>query len=259
MNHRDTKTQRKTALRMVLCGLSLCLCVSVVNTAFAQSAGPKIWTGVYSAAQAERGKTNFTGSCARCHLADLSGGTGPSLKGERFITAWQDESLYRLFTKIRDTMPPNFGTTLTEEAKLDVITYILQSNGFPAGSAELTLDQDNLESVQVVRKGTGTTLPNFSLVQVVGCLAPGPNDAWLLTNTSEPIVTKDQPSTPDELRLAESRAPGKETFRLVSTSKFKSAFQPGQKIEAKGLLYREPNDSRLNLTSLKTLGSTCAK
>ena len=108
-------------------------------------------------------------------------------------------------------------------------------------------------------KGTGTTLPNFSLVQVVGCLAPGPNDVWLLTNTSEPIVTKDQPSTPDELKLAESRPPGRETYRLVSTSKFTSAFQRGQKIEAKGLIYREPNDSRLNLTSLKPLGSTCAK
>jgi hypothetical protein len=223
----------------------------------AQAPEPKIWAGVYTSAQAERGKTNFAGSCARCHLADLSGGTGPSLKGERFITAWQDESLYRLFTKIRDTMPPNFGTTLTEDAKLDVITYILQSNGFPAGATELMVDQDKLDSVQIVRKGTGTTLPNFSLVQVVGCLAPGPNDAWLLTNTSEPVVTKDQPSTPEELKLAESRPAGKESYRLVSTTKFKPAFQRGQKIEAKGLLYREPNASRLNVVSLKQLGS-CA-
>jgi mono/diheme cytochrome c family protein len=249
--------QRKNGFRF-LC--LLCLLWLFPSPVHAQNPDPKIWTGVYTAAQAERGKTNFTGSCARCHLADLSGGTGPSLKGERFITAWQDESLYRLFTKIRDTMPPNFGTTLTEEAKLDVITYILQSNGFPAGSAELKIDQDNLDSVQIVRKGTGTTLPNFSLVQVVGCLAPGGNnDVWLLTNTSEPVVTKDQPSTPDELKLAESRPSGKETYRLVSATKFKSAFQQGQKIEAKGLLYRDPNDSRLNLTSLKPLGSTCAK
>ena len=258
--HKRHKRHKKGFQFLFLC--LLCLLWLFPSLVHAQSFDPKIWSGVYTAAQAERGKTNFTGSCARCHLADLSGGTGPSLKGERFVTAWQDESLYRLFTKIRDTMPPNFGTTLTEDAKLDVITYILQSNGFPAGSAELTTDQDNLEAVQIVRKGTGTTLPNFSLVQVVGCLAPGPagpNGAWLLTNTTEPVVTKDQPSTPDELKLAESRPSGKETYRLVSTTKFKSAFQQGQKIEAKGLLYREPNDSRLNLTSLKPLGSSCTK
>ncbi len=27
------------------------------------------------------------------------------------MTSWENESLYKIFTKIRDTMPPNFGTT----------------------------------------------------------------------------------------------------------------------------------------------------
>jgi hypothetical protein len=46
---------------------------------------------------------------------------------------------------------------------------------------------------------------------------------------------------------------------LISTTPFKSALQRGQKIEAKGPLYREPSESRLNLTSLQTIGSTCVK
>ena len=37
-----------------------------------------------------------------------------------------------LFTKVRDTMPPNFGTILDDQVKLDIVTYILQTNGFPA-------------------------------------------------------------------------------------------------------------------------------
>lgn len=210
MNHKRTRIHRA----ILLCSFSLCLCAFLVNTGLSQSPEPKIWTGVYTSAQAERGKSNFTGSCARCHLADLSGGTGPSLKGERFITAWENENLYRLFTKIRDTMPPNFGTTLTEEAKLDVITYILQSNGFPAGPTELKINVDNLEATPIVRKGAGSTIPNFTLVQVVGCLTPGEKNVWLLTNTTDPVVTKDQPSTPEELKAADASPLGSGAIRL---------------------------------------------
>ena len=36
MNHKDTKTQRKAASTVFICGVSLCLCVFVVNTASAQ-------------------------------------------------------------------------------------------------------------------------------------------------------------------------------------------------------------------------------
>jgi S-disulfanyl-L-cysteine oxidoreductase SoxD len=225
--------------------------------AFSQTNDSKIWTGVYTAEQAERGKVNFTGSCTRCHLGDLSGGIGPSLQGERFIKAWENENLYRLFVKIRDTMPPNFGTALTEEGKLDVIAYLLQVNGFPSGSADLKVDTDALEGVQIVKKEADTAVPNFTLVQVVGCLTPGPDNIWQLTRTTEPVVTKDQSSTADELEAADSQPLGSQTFRLVSTGTFKSALQDGRKVQAKGLLYREPAESRLNLTSLQTIGPGC--
>src|SRR4249920_3872714 len=139
--------------------------VSSQSPPSAPSPDGKIWDGTYTLAQAERGKKNFTTSCERCHLVDLSGGTGPSLKGTRFMTSWENESLYKIFTKIRDTMPPNFGTTLTDDAKLDVLTYILQTNGFPEGSTELNIDADLLDSIQIVRKGAARpAIPNFSVV-----------------------------------------------------------------------------------------------
>ena len=31
-------------------------------------------------------------------------------------------------------MPPNFGTILDDSTKLDIVTYILQTNGYPAGA-----------------------------------------------------------------------------------------------------------------------------
>ena len=247
-----------------LCSVLIVILASVAIAAQSQSPAPssdgKIWDGTYTLAQAERGKKNFTTSCERCHLADLSGGTGPSLKGTHFMTSWENESLYKIFTKIRDTMPPNFGTTLTDEAKLDVLTYILQTNGFPPGSAELQLDADQLESIQVVRKGANRpAVPNFSFVEVTGCLVKGPNNTWLLTNTSEPAITKDQPATPDELKAAGTKPGGTQSFRLISVNSLNPELHAGQKMEARGLIYREADDSRLNVLSLQMIAPSCTK
>src|SRR4029434_10016818 len=97
-----------------------------LERASAQTPVAQIWSGIFTDEQAERGKANFTQSCVRCHGADLAGLTAPSLNGNRFIGAWENENLYKLFVKVRDTMPPNFGTILPDEAKLDVITFILR-------------------------------------------------------------------------------------------------------------------------------------
>ncbi len=236
------------------------LCAVISLRAAAQSAEFPIWTGTYTTAQALRGKENFTKSCERCHLVDLSGGTGPSLKGTRFMSSWENESLYKIFTKIRDTMPPNFGTTLTDDAKLDVLTYILQVNGFPEGSSELKLDADFLDSIQIVRKGANRpSVPNFSVVSVVGCLAPGVGETWMLTNTSEPEISKDQPATPEELQAAAGKPGGKQTFRLISVSSFMPDSHAGQKLQVKGLIYRDGDEARLNVTSLQVVAATCSK
>lgn len=98
---------------------------------------PRIWQGVYTSGQAERGKAAFNNACIRCHGEDLAGTTAPALKGERFESSWGGGTIENLFVKIRDTMPPNFGTILDDQAKLDIVSYILQTNGFPAGSSEL--------------------------------------------------------------------------------------------------------------------------
>src|SRR5262245_11857268 len=132
-----------------------------------------IWDGVYTAAQADRGKAALSqNGCNGCHGADLSGARGPSLKGERFMKEWENGSINRLFVKIRDTMPPLNAQQVSNDAKIDIIAHLLQVNDFPAGSSELSLDA--LEGLQIVRKGADAiAVPNFTLVQVVGCLAEG--------------------------------------------------------------------------------------
>ena len=72
-----------------------------------QSELPKIWTGVYTTAQADRGKAVFQATCMTCHNFDLKGteGRGPALVGDPFMANWETENLAALFTRMQTTMP----------------------------------------------------------------------------------------------------------------------------------------------------------
>ena len=219
------------------------------------AATPRIWQGIYTATQAERGKSTFNTACLRCHGADLSGTTAPALKGDRFQATWGGDTVEGLFGKIRDTMPPNFGTVVDDQAKLDVVAFILQTNGYPAGSTELVIDSPDLAASQILKKGEQATVQNFSLVQTVGCLTRE-NDKWMLTRTAEPMTARDETPSPQALASATNRPLGTKTFLLLSTKPFDPEKHTGQKMEARGLIYNEPGDLRLTLTSLRMAG-TC--
>jgi cytochrome c5 len=237
------------------------LCAAVYAVSMAVGVGaqdtPRIWQGVYTTAQADRGKETFNTACIRCHGGDLAGTTAPALKGDRFLTTFGNETVDRLFLKIRDTMPPNFGTSLDDAAKLDIVTYILQTNGYPAGGRELTTSGDELGSIQILREGEQANVTNFSLVQTVGCLAKGPNNSWVLTQTAEPAVTRDDTPSSEALTAARARPLGAGTFLLLSAAPHDPAAHQGHKMEARGLVYRDAAEARLTLTSLKRIGAAC--
>jgi len=228
------------------------------NNKAAGNSGAKIWDGVYSEDQAERARKPFTAVCRRCHNDDMGGSDrGPSLHGERFMANWETQGVNLLFAKIRDTMPPDSPSSLPEQDYLDLVTLILRANGFPAGSGALSMD--GMNGVLIVKKpGDGPQeVANFRLVEVVGCLSRGSDDAWTLTKTTDPVVTNDQQPTPERLQEAAARPPGSQTFRLVSVSSFKPERYQGQRVQVKGLIYRAPNRDRINLTSLEMVSPSC--
>jgi mono/diheme cytochrome c family protein len=218
------------------------------------AADNRIWSGVYTTAQAGRGKENFEKSCSNCHNADLNGSVrAPSLRGERFLKDWGNASANALFIKLRDSMPATYPDTVPEEIKIDILAYLLQVNGFPAGKTELKIDAKDLDDILIVQKGD-QTVPNFALVRVVGCLAPASGKNWKLTRSSEPALTKDDVTTPALLKDAESQSLGSGSFDLVSAGAFKPESHQGRKVEARGLLYRDAAHTLLNLTSLEEVG-----
>src|SRR4051812_41630291 len=106
--------------------LLIFLLASAVCLAFGQQSptpSKTVWDGVYTSAQAERGREVFRTTCSRCHRADLSGGDLPPLKGSIFLGHWLEDSLNPLFAKIRK-MPPS-AATLPESTHPDVLAFLL--------------------------------------------------------------------------------------------------------------------------------------
>jgi mono/diheme cytochrome c family protein len=95
------------------------------------------WDGVYTDAQAAQGAARYKASCAICHGPVLEGnGEAPPLVG-RFMPDWEGTNLSDLYDKVHDTMPLFAPGTLKAEDTTDILAFILQSNGFPSGTAPL--------------------------------------------------------------------------------------------------------------------------
>ena len=217
---------------------------------------PPIWRGVYTAAQADRGRAVVQLHCSECHHDDLSGGEGPALRGSSFLVKWETHTVERLFHKIRDTMPSP-DSDVTEREKLDTVAFILQQNGFPAGSQELTDTNGVLASLRIVPKGGASTPRAGALVQSIGCLTEtGPNQ-WSLTQSTDPQVTTLDPMSAEQKSSA-STAAGSQTIQLLSVFPSPAAIK-GHKAIAKGLFITAPTGMRINVMSLESVAPDCGK
>jgi mono/diheme cytochrome c family protein len=137
------------SLRMVRCAsLAAALCVVAAPALSAQTAAPS-----YTAAQAERGKTSYQHSCQDCHGSELDNGDfgGPPLRGSAFRSHWGSGSAGALFAFLKATMPPDNPGGLTDTTYADILAFVLQGNGYPAGDAELPSDADALQRMMLGR------------------------------------------------------------------------------------------------------------
>jgi alcohol dehydrogenase (cytochrome c) len=116
--------------------------------------------GYYTAAQASSGRSVYAARCAECHGAGLADGTGPPLAGDQFAQAWAgaDRTLDDLFFIIRTTMPEGDEGSLSQDEYLAVLAYILERNGYAAGTRTLTADAGLLGSVPI-RSGAPAGTP----------------------------------------------------------------------------------------------------
>lgn len=112
--------------------------------------------GVFTAAQAARGRLAYSGACGFCHGRRLNGApddpdmrSTPPLARARFLREWDGRSLAALFEYTRLTMPEDNPTSLTAAEYVDVIAYMLSVSGMPAGDDELPADPRRLARIVI--------------------------------------------------------------------------------------------------------------
>ena len=193
--------------------------------------------GVYTAEQATRGREIFTSACQKCHrYENLGGPEAQSLKGNRFIEAWREDTLDNLFAKMSATMPYD-GPKLEAQEYTDIIAFILESNEYAAGTGELKPDQ--LADVLIVGKNGPQPLPSLATVKTVGCLAPG----GMLTGAADPVRSRRDVATTGSLTI-ELRGDGLDA-------------NVGRKVQIVGVLNRRQPIDRINVTGIEVVAETC--
>ena len=126
---------------------------SCAVAAVAAQTTKSVWDGVYSEAQAGRGKKSYITNCAACHNEGLQGGDlAPALKGEEFLLRWTDHSMFEFVDRIQKTMPQDNPGGLSAQENADIVAYILQVNRFPTGQGDLPSEEAALKGIAIAKK-----------------------------------------------------------------------------------------------------------
>jgi cytochrome c len=109
----------------------------------AQASAPQATSndGIYTKAQADGASKQFAKICADCHPFTVAAKKKPKdlpLGDEPFFETWDGRPVADLINVIHLTMPNDGSAVLSEKDAVDLTAYILQQNGFPAGSKPLT-------------------------------------------------------------------------------------------------------------------------
>jgi ankyrin repeat protein len=120
----------------------------------AQTGKPRtIWDGVFTDAQAARGESHYRASCSKCHSDDLMGDReAPALVGPRFAERWKGVTAADMLQDTRRTMPQEAPDSLGLPAYVDLVAFMLKSNGSPSGAIELPVDEQLLKQIQVTSR-----------------------------------------------------------------------------------------------------------
>lgn len=168
------------------------LAVAIFVPLFHSMAGAQAAPVSYTVAQAAAGRAAYARACAGCHGQNLDDGTfGPALKGASFLSKYGGQGGAGLFSVISTKMPPDNPGSLELSAYTEILAFVLQSNGVPPGTQELTGDTKQLTAMILPASGTPAARKNSkpqapipAVLQKItpvtdAVLANPPDDDWL--------------------------------------------------------------------------------
>jgi len=118
-------------------GLTAALFAMAFSVAGAQTSSRSVKDGVYTAAQATRGRALYDEKCVSCHANRMWG------------QDWPEKSLFDVYDIVKNFMPEDNPGSLSATQTRDVIAYILQNNKLPAGTAELPEAVTELKQIRL--------------------------------------------------------------------------------------------------------------
>jgi hypothetical protein len=152
-------------------------------------------------------------------------------------------------------MPQDAPGSLGERTCLEILAHILRVNDYPAGAAEMTAAV--ARETRVTGRDGPEKVPNFQLVQVVGCFQQSGRDTALVSRATEPERTRD-PSPAADVAALKTRPLGTSAFTLIFIPGDPSDYA-GRKVSVKGLLIRDPTGggASINVMSLQSVAAAC--
>jgi len=237
------------------------LVLLVPALAYSQTSNRTVLDGVYSDPQANRGRNVYRAACVACHGDALEGVSAPELTGKRFTDRWREGMLDGIYSFIRQRMPPGRSpdsNAISDKEYIDLVTFILKSNGYPAGPTELV--PDALSGIRFVGENGPQPVPDGALVITVGCLSRAADGRWLLIRATEPARSRSELSTGADVQASYVQGLGTQVFRLAeldAVGDFKPEDHNGHKMQAKGYIVRQTNADRISLSSMEMLDAVC--
>ena len=140
----------------------------------------------YTEVQAERGRLAFNRQCAYCHTVDPTLSTPedlveplPRTFGGHFVErVMNDRVVYphalALFSKLQ-SMPAHNTRSITDQQRVNIVAYILQANGLPAGDEEISVSTDAMRLMMLNEPGferifNGKNFTGWNFVIGANCL-----------------------------------------------------------------------------------------
>ncbi len=221
-------------------------------SAQAPAATRTVWDGVFTADQAARGQIAFANNCAECHGANLEGGEGKALTGDQFWKDWKESTVEDLLKFVRTNMPfDDAGVkkgTLPAATYADIVGYILNTNGFPAGAGEI--NESSSVGVQIIRKDGPGELPDSTSARVVGCLGPREGEEWILTKGTRAVRASSPKDGDTSIPLGNKEYALK--FVLTNLTRL-----VGHRVAVSGLLIGEGGVRGINVSAVDNLADAC--
>ena len=123
----------RRGLVLTVCAYLLATAATVPGQGSPAASGRSVWDGVFTDAQAERGRGYFAEHCARCHGIDgrptSEAPQARDLSDHRIVDLLSDEHIERTIRMGKPPTMPAFGNRFTEAALEVLVAHVRSLSG----------------------------------------------------------------------------------------------------------------------------------